>query len=162
MPDLLEVRDLHVSFGTEAGQAHVLDGVNLTIRSGEIMGLVGESGCGKTTLARSVLGILPPNAQRKGDGVIRFGSENLLDYSPQRFDSEIRGRRITFIPQDPFASLNPLFKVGNQMMELMKWKSPRRPPPMVTAGRKTKTSPNCARSASRRSCHCPGESRVAP
>lgn len=132
--DLLEVRDLNIGFGTEAGPAHVLDGVNLSIRRGEIMGLVGESGCGKTTLARAILGILPPNAERWGGGVIRFGGDNLLDYSPERFDREIRGRRITFIPQDPFASLNPLFKVGDQIMELMKWKSPRRPPARTGRG----------------------------
>jgi peptide/nickel transport system ATP-binding protein len=125
LPDLLQVRDLSISFGTEAGEAHVLDGVNLDIREGEIMGLVGESGCGKTTLARAVLGILPPNARRRG-GSIGFRGDNVLTWSGERFDREVRGRRITFIPQDPYSSLNPLFKVGSQMMELMKWKSPRR------------------------------------
>jgi peptide/nickel transport system ATP-binding protein len=125
-PSLLEVRDLSISFGTEAGEAHVLDGVNFDIRPGEIMGLVGESGCGKTTLARAVLGILPPNARRHGGGSIDFRGENLLAFSGERFDREVRGRRITFIPQDPYSSLNPLFKVGSQVMELMKWKSPRR------------------------------------
>jgi peptide/nickel transport system ATP-binding protein len=125
-PNLLEVRNLAISFGTEAGEAHVLDRVNLDIRPGEIMGLVGESGCGKTTLARAVLGILPPNARRHEGGAIGFRGENLLSYSGERFDREVRGRRITFIPQDPFSSLNPLFKVGSQVMELMKWKSPRR------------------------------------
>jgi peptide/nickel transport system ATP-binding protein len=125
-PSLLEVRDLSISFGTEAGEAHVLDRVNFDIRPGEIMGLVGESGCGKTTLARAVLGILPPNARRHPGGSIGFRGENLLTYSGERFDREVRGRRITFIPQDPYSSLNPLFKVGSQVMELMKWKSPRR------------------------------------
>jgi peptide/nickel transport system ATP-binding protein len=100
-PNLLEVRDLSISFGTEAGEAHVLDGVNL-------------------------LGILPPNARRHRGGSIGFRREDLLTYSGERFDREVRGRRITFIPQDPYSSLNPLFKVGSQVMELMKWKSPRR------------------------------------
>ena len=75
--NLLEVENLRVSFGTERGVAKVLDGVNLTIRRGEIMGLVGESGCGKTTLARAILGILPGNAQHEA-GSIRFRGEDLL------------------------------------------------------------------------------------
>ena len=124
--DLLQVRDLRVSFATERGEAKVLDGVNLTIGQGRIMGLVGESGSGKTTLARAILGILPANATHIGGGSIRFAGEELLSRDPRSFDAEIRGRRITFIPQDPFGSLNPLFRVGGQMMELMKWKSPRR------------------------------------
>src|ERR1043165_2393923 len=124
--NLLEVENLRISFGTERGVAKVLDGVNLTIRRGEIMGLVGESGCGKTTLARAILGILPANAQHEA-GSIRFGGEDLLEMPRRRVDDQIRGRRITFIPQDPFASFNPLFRIGSQVREVMKWKSPLRP-----------------------------------
>ena len=64
---LLSVENLHVSFSTENGVAEVLDGVNLSIQTGEIVGLVGESGCGKTTLARSILGILPKNSAKISD-----------------------------------------------------------------------------------------------
>ena len=123
--NLLEVENLRVSFATESGVAKVLDGVNLTIRPGEIMGLVGESGCGKTTLANAILGILARNARHEA-GTIRFGGEDLLAMPRRRIEDEVRGRRITFIPQDPYGSFNPLFPIGTQTMEVMKWKSPQR------------------------------------
>jgi peptide/nickel transport system ATP-binding protein len=123
--NLLEVENLRVSFATESGVAKVLDGVNLTIRPGEIMGLVGESGCGKTTLANAILGILARNARNEA-GTIRFGGEDLLAMPRRRIEDEVRGRRITFIPQDPYGSFNPLFPIGTQTMEVMKWKSPQR------------------------------------
>src|SRR6478672_4801248 len=75
--DLLEVRGLSVSFVAETGVARVLDGVNLSMRGGEVMGLVGESGCGKTTLARAVLGALPANASVRG-GALLFDGQDLL------------------------------------------------------------------------------------
>ena len=125
MPDpLLRVRGLHVGFATDAGPARVLDGVDFTVGRGEVVGLVGESGCGKTTLARAILGVLPP-AARRGGGEIWFKGEELLGRDPDDVGRRIRGRRITFIPQDPYGSFNPLFSVGTQMMELMRWKSPR-------------------------------------
>ena len=121
-PDLLSVRDLTVGFATENGIARVLDHVSFAMRPGEIMGLVGESGCGKTTLARAILGVLPESAGIDS-GSITFGTTNLLGADTQA----IRGRDITFIPQDPFGSFSPLFTVGDQMAELMRWKSPERP-----------------------------------
>ena len=123
--NILEVENLFVSFATEAGPARVLDGVNLTIRPGEIMGLVGESGCGKTTLANAILGTIAKNA-RYGGGTIRFAGADLLAMSSLEVARDILGRRITYIPQDPYGSFNPLFPIGKQMMEVMKWKSPRR------------------------------------
>src|SRR6516225_10406321 len=123
--NLLEVENLRASFATEHGVAKVLDGVNLTIRPGEIMGLVGESGCGKTTLANAILGILAHNALHQS-GTISFQGEDLLAMPGRRMQDEIRGRRITFIPQDPIGSFNPLFPIGTQAMEVMKWKSPQR------------------------------------
>lgn len=119
---LLSVENLHVSFSTENGVAEVLDGVNLSIQTGEIVGLVGESGCGKTTLARSILGILPKNSAKISDGSIVFDHQNLLDMQEQDVARDIRGRLITFIPQDPFSSFNPVFTIGAQIMDLMKWK----------------------------------------
>jgi peptide/nickel transport system ATP-binding protein len=122
---LLDVRDLHLVFEGEQGRVQVLDRVNLTIGRGQVVGLVGESGCGKTTLARAILGILPPSARVLG-GEIRFDGADLLRVRPAELNDAVRGRRITFIPQDPFGSFNPVFPIGAQVMELLKWKSPRR------------------------------------
>src|SRR5262247_2249240 len=110
---LLSVRGLRVDFVTDRGVAQVLDGVNLDIGPGEVVGLVGESGCGKTTLARAVLGILPPSARVHG-GEILFRGRDLLREDPRQVNDRIRGRAITFIPQDPFTSFNPVFTVGTQ------------------------------------------------
>jgi peptide/nickel transport system ATP-binding protein len=124
--ELLSVRELEVEFATDQGVARVLDRISLGIAPGEVVGLVGESGCGKTTLARAILGILPMGAARIRGGEIRFKGRDLLRENRNVVNDEVRGTAITFIPQDPFSSFNPLFTVGTQIMDLMKWKSPRR------------------------------------
>ena len=125
MAELLAVRGLRVDFATDRGPAQVLDGINLDIATGEVVGLVGESGCGKTTLARAILGILPEGAARIRGGEVRFQGTDLLRQDPATVNEHVRGRAITFIPQDPFTSFSPLFPIGTQIMDLMKWKSPR-------------------------------------
>jgi peptide/nickel transport system ATP-binding protein len=125
MAELLAVRGLRVDFATDRGPAQVLDSINLDIAAGEVVGLVGESGCGKTTLARAILGILPEGAARIRGGEVRFRGTDLLTQDPATVNDHVRGRAITFIPQDPFTSFSPLFPVGTQIMDLMKWKSPR-------------------------------------
>ena len=124
MDDLLTITDLEVGFTTDNGLAQVLDRVNFRIGKGEIVGLVGESGCGKTTLARAVLGVLPARSARITAGTIDFDGRNLLQEDPERLATDIRGRQITFVPQDPFSSFNPVFTFEAQIDELMKWKSP--------------------------------------
>jgi peptide/nickel transport system ATP-binding protein len=123
--ELLSVRGLRVDFVTDRGVAQVLDGINVDVGRGEVVGLVGESGCGKTTLARAILGILPPGAARVRGGEVRFNGADLLREDPDVVNARVRGRAITFIPQDPFTSFSPVFPVETQVMDLMKWKSPR-------------------------------------
>jgi peptide/nickel transport system ATP-binding protein len=125
MTELLSVRDLRVDFVTDGGVAQVLDGINLDVGAGEVVGLVGESGCGKTTLARAILGVLPAGAARIRGGVVRFKGDDLLRQDPAVVNARVRGRAITFIPQDPSTSFSPVFPVQTQIMDLMKWKSPR-------------------------------------
>ncbi|WP_439577978.1 ABC transporter ATP-binding protein [Elioraea sp.] len=122
--ELISVRDLRVSFGSDAGIAKVLDGVELSIRRGEICGLVGESGCGKTTLARAILGILPRNSARIESGEIRFDGRDLLGVPEETLAREVRGREIAYIPQDPSTAFNPVFTIGTQIDDLMRFKSP--------------------------------------
>ena len=125
MPELLSVRGLSVDFVTDGGVAQVLDSINLDVGPGEVVGLVGESGCGKTTLARAILGILPAQAARIRGGEVRFKGADLLRQDPAVVNDRVRGRAITFIPQDPYTSFSPVFSVETQIMDLMKWKSPR-------------------------------------
>jgi peptide/nickel transport system ATP-binding protein len=125
MTELLSVRGLSVDFVTDGGVAQVLDGINLDIAPGEVVGLVGESGCGKTTLARAILGILPAGAARIRGGEVRFKGVDLLREDPAVVNDRVRGRAITFIPQDPYGSFSPVFAVETQIMDVMKWKSPR-------------------------------------
>ena len=125
MAELLSVRGLSVDFVTDGGVAQVLDGISLDIGPGEVVGLVGESGCGKTTLARAILGILPAGAARIRGGEVRFKGADLLRENPAVVNDRVRGRAITFIPQDPSTSFSPVFPVETQIMDLLKWKSPR-------------------------------------
>jgi peptide/nickel transport system ATP-binding protein len=120
---LLDVRSFSLGFPTDAGLARVLDGVDLAVGRGEIVGLVGESGCGKSTLVRSILGIMPRGAQVLG-GRIDLDGENLLDIGEAELSARIRASRIGFVPQDPFQSFNPLFRVGGQILEVMRWHAP--------------------------------------
>ncbi|EHR78164.1 peptide ABC transporter ATP-binding protein [Thermococcus litoralis DSM 5473] len=116
MKNLLEIRELYVNFRTLWGIAKVLNGVNFTIRKGEIFGLVGETGCGKSVTASTILRLLPPNSEVSGE--VLFKGENLLEKSEEEM-RKIRGREISIIFQDPMTSLNPLFKIRDQMLDII-------------------------------------------
>src|SRR5271163_1379245 len=122
---ILEIRGLRVSIRTDEGIAKVLDNIDLVLERGSILGVVGESGCGKSTLVRAIIRILPGGARIEA-GVIRFDGEDLLGLNEQTLNRRIRGSRIGFIPQDPYLALNPVFKVGTQLLEIMRWHMPDR------------------------------------
>jgi oligopeptide/dipeptide ABC transporter ATP-binding protein len=126
MTPVLSVKGLKVSIRTDDGPARILDDVGLTLEKGRILGVVGESGCGKSTLIRAVLGILP-RAASVDAGTITFEGENLLVFSEAELVERIRGSRIGFIPQDPLLSLNPVFKAGTQLLEIMRDHAPGTP-----------------------------------
>jgi oligopeptide/dipeptide ABC transporter ATP-binding protein len=116
---ILEVEDLHTYCFTRWGVVKAVDGVSFSLREREALGIVGESGCGKTMTALSLLRLVPRPAARIVKGAIRLEGENLLDKT-EREMRDIRGRRISMILQDPQTSLNPVFTVGNQLIEAIK------------------------------------------
>jgi len=117
---LLELRALSTHYESARGTrvTRAVDDVSLTLERGKTLGIVGESGSGKSTLALSIMRLLPPAARIVG-GEIRFEGENLLTKSPREM-RHIRGKRIAMILQDPMASLNPLFTIGDQIAESLR------------------------------------------
>jgi oligopeptide/dipeptide ABC transporter ATP-binding protein len=113
---VLEVHDLHTHIFTRWGVVKAVDGVSFYLRQGETLGIVGESGCGKTMTALSLLRLVPQPGGRIIQGKIMLEGENLLDKSDNEM-RHIRGRRISMILQDPQTSLNPVFSIGNQLIE---------------------------------------------
>jgi peptide/nickel transport system ATP-binding protein len=118
MTAVLAVDDLHVAIGRSPTATNVLRGVSLEIQPGEVRGLVGESGAGKSMLGRAVLGLLPANAQISS-GRIWFEGRDLLAM-PERERRGLLGRRIALIPQDPMTSLNPVKRVGTQIAVVLR------------------------------------------
>jgi oligopeptide/dipeptide ABC transporter ATP-binding protein len=116
---LLEVENLQVGFNTEAGLVHAVDGVSFRIEAGKTLGLVGESGCGKSVSAASILRLIPNPPGRILGGSIRFQGRDLLQLPPEDMRS-VRGKEIAMIFQDPMTSLNPVFTIERQMGEVLK------------------------------------------
>jgi len=114
---ILEVKNLNLSFKTADGSYSALHDVCFSINKGEILALAGESGCGKTMTAMSVLRLLPVNAEITS-GEIIYNNKNLLLLKEKEMRG-IRGKEIALIPQDPSASLNPLYTIGSQILEVI-------------------------------------------
>ena len=123
MTALLQVDGLRVAIPGDAGTAKILDHITFNVERGRILGIVGESGCGKSTLIRTLLGILP-RAARVEAGTIAFDGQDLLALDEHTLNTTLRGSRIGFVPQDPYLALNPLFRVGTQILEIMRWHAP--------------------------------------
>ena len=114
---ILEVKNLNIGFNFENGFRQALFDVSFSLEKGKMHALVGESGCGKTISAMSILRLLPKTA-RITSGEIIYNKENLLEL-PAKNMQKIRGSKIALIPQDPMTSLNPLYTVGDQLLEII-------------------------------------------
>ena len=114
---ILQVKDLKTYFFDRTGKVPAVDGVDFTIRKGETLGIVGESGCGKSVTSMSILKLLPPEG-KVVDGEIIFKGENIVNYSAEQME-KIRGKEIAMIFQEPMTSLNPVYTVGTQISEMI-------------------------------------------
>lgn len=110
----LNIRELNVTFDTPLGPVKAVDDVSFELKAGETLALVGETGCGKSVIAHSILKLLPTNAQIKGQ--ILFRNQNLLRLGEKEF-ARIRGKEISLIMQNPALALNPVYSIGHQMTE---------------------------------------------
>ena len=113
---MLEVKKLRTSFFTNEGVVPVVDDISFSVYKGEVIGIVGESGCGKSVTSLSVMGLLPHPVGKITGGDIYLNGENLVELSEKQM-RKIRGNDIAMIFQEPMTSLNPLFTIGNQLME---------------------------------------------
>ena len=114
---LLEVTDLRTSFKTPRGLVKAVDGVSLTLERGKTLGIVGESGCGKSVLSKSIMGLLPSTAVRTGS--IKFEGGELIDVRPQDMN-QFWGTQMSMVFQDPMTALNPVMKIGKQITESLR------------------------------------------
>ncbi len=112
---LLEIEDLKVDFATDEGTVHAVDGVSFSLEAGEVLSIVGESGCGKSVTAMTILGLTRGTNARIG-GSVRYQGKELTDASAEDLES-IRGDRIAMVFQDPMSSFNPVHKIGDQIVE---------------------------------------------
>ena len=114
--NVLEIKDLKIEFRSDDVIVNAVNGINLTMKEGETLGLVGETGAGKTTVARAILGILPKPQGKVNNGEIVFEGRDMLCL-PEKEMKKIRGEKIAMIFQDPMTALNPIERVGDQIAE---------------------------------------------
>lgn len=117
--NLLDIQNLKTYFSVRGQTAKAVDDINLTIQAGQTLGLVGESGCGKSVTAHSIIQLIPDPPGKIVGGKIFFEGDNLLEYSEKKM-RKIRGNRISMIFQEPMTSLNPVFTVGDQVAEVIR------------------------------------------
>ena len=116
MTSLLEVHDLRTSFASDEGEFAAVDGVSFSVETGRTLAIVGESGCGKSVTALSVMGLVPRPAGRVVGGSIRFAGQELIG-APEATLQNLRGNAMAMIFQEPMSSLNPAFTIGEQIVE---------------------------------------------
>lgn len=114
---ILDIKNLHTQFFTEAGVVRAVDGIDFTVKRGEVVGLVGESGCGKSVTSLSIMRLIGQPG-RVVDGQIIFDNQDLLQLPESRM-VDIRGNRVSMIFQQPQSSLNPVFRIGEQLSEVL-------------------------------------------
>lgn len=119
--NLLEIRNLEVIYSSRREIVHAVNGISMTLNKGETLGLVGETGAGKSTTAYSIMRILPDRTARILNGEIIFEGEDLLKVSEEKMRHGIRGEKISIIFQDPMSALNPIMRVGDQIAEALKF-----------------------------------------
>lgn len=119
MKKILEVKDLRISFHTEEGCFNAVSNISYELSANQVLGIVGESGCGKSLTGLSLLNLLPGNALREAQS-IKLGEKDLLQMDDQEMN-KIRGREISVIFQEPMTALNPLLKIGQQISESARW-----------------------------------------
>jgi oligopeptide transport system ATP-binding protein len=119
MEALLSIKDLTTRFYTEDGVVYAVNGVSYTLEEGEVLGVVGESGCGKSVHALSIMGLIPSPPGKIEKGEVLFDGRDLLKASQNEL-RDIRGSQITMVFQDPMTSLNPVYTIGFQIMEALK------------------------------------------
>ena len=120
--NLLEIKNLNLGFNLSDGYKQVINDVNISLKKGDMLAVVGESGCGKTLTAMSILNLLPEKSEIKS-GQIFFKDEDLLKKTDIQMQ-KIRGKKIALIPQDPMTALNPLYTIENQLLEVIKLHQP--------------------------------------
>lgn len=119
MAHLLEVRNLTTRFYTEDGIVHAVNGISYTLDEGESIGIVGESGCGKSVSVLSIMGLIPSPPGRVDAGEVIFNGRDVLKLSPAQM-RRVRGREMAMVFQDPMTSLNPVLTIGRQLTEALK------------------------------------------